>query len=112
MWLERRLNDTGSWRAVWIDLETAHEQPARENPHGVSFSEARAVACLALVRERECPAGIRTTEGLTSNPGRALRTWVPVPVEPGARRDRVLTTETGGLSGKGRPVAPGDPRHG
>jgi AAA-like domain len=27
MWLERYLNDTGRWRAVWVDLETAREQP-------------------------------------------------------------------------------------
>jgi len=27
MWLERHLNDSGRWRAVWVDLETAREQP-------------------------------------------------------------------------------------
>jgi hypothetical protein len=27
MWLERHLNATGRWRAVWVDLETAREQP-------------------------------------------------------------------------------------
>src|SRR5204863_3759231 len=27
MWLERYLNDSGRWRAVWIDLETAREEP-------------------------------------------------------------------------------------
>ena len=27
MWLERHLNDAGRWRAVWVDLETAREQP-------------------------------------------------------------------------------------
>jgi hypothetical protein len=27
MWLERHLNGTGRWRAVWADLETAREQP-------------------------------------------------------------------------------------
>jgi len=27
MWLEQHLNDSGRWRAVWIDLETAREQP-------------------------------------------------------------------------------------
>jgi hypothetical protein len=27
MWLERYLNDSGRWRAVWVDLETAREQP-------------------------------------------------------------------------------------
>jgi AAA-like domain len=27
MWLERQLNDTGRWRALWVDLETAREQP-------------------------------------------------------------------------------------
>jgi len=27
MWLERHLNDSGRWRALWVDLETAREQP-------------------------------------------------------------------------------------
>jgi hypothetical protein len=27
MWLERHLNESGRWRAVWVDLETAREQP-------------------------------------------------------------------------------------
>jgi hypothetical protein len=27
MWLERHLNASGRWRAVWVDLETAREQP-------------------------------------------------------------------------------------
>jgi len=27
MWLEEHLNATGSWRALWIDIETAREQP-------------------------------------------------------------------------------------
>jgi hypothetical protein len=27
MWLERHLNESGRWRALWIDLETAREQP-------------------------------------------------------------------------------------
>jgi hypothetical protein len=27
MWLERHLNASGRWRALWVDLETAHEQP-------------------------------------------------------------------------------------
>jgi hypothetical protein len=27
MWLERHLNDAGPWRALWVDLETAREQP-------------------------------------------------------------------------------------
>jgi hypothetical protein len=27
MWLEQHLNDTGRWRALWVDLETAREQP-------------------------------------------------------------------------------------
>jgi hypothetical protein len=27
MWLERHLNDSGRWRALWVDLQTAREQP-------------------------------------------------------------------------------------
>jgi hypothetical protein len=27
MWLERHFNDTGRWRALWVDVETAREQP-------------------------------------------------------------------------------------
>ena len=27
MWLERHLNASGRWRALWVDLETAREQP-------------------------------------------------------------------------------------
>jgi hypothetical protein len=27
MWLERHLNASGRWRAVWVDLETARDQP-------------------------------------------------------------------------------------
>jgi hypothetical protein len=27
MWFERHLNASGRWRAVWVDLETAREQP-------------------------------------------------------------------------------------
>jgi hypothetical protein len=27
MWLERQLNASGRWRALWVDLETAREQP-------------------------------------------------------------------------------------
>jgi hypothetical protein len=27
MWLERHLNATGRWRAIWVDLELAREQP-------------------------------------------------------------------------------------
>lgn len=27
MWLERHLNHSGRWRALWVDLETAREQP-------------------------------------------------------------------------------------
>jgi len=27
MWLQTHLNATGHWRAVWVDLETAREQP-------------------------------------------------------------------------------------
>jgi hypothetical protein len=27
MWLERHLNTSGRWRALWIDLQTAREQP-------------------------------------------------------------------------------------
>ena len=27
MWLERHLNASGRWRAVWVDLQTAREQP-------------------------------------------------------------------------------------
>ena len=27
MWLERHLNASGPWRALWIDIETAREQP-------------------------------------------------------------------------------------
>src|SRR5215218_1511058 len=27
MWLERHFNATGQWRALWVDVETAREQP-------------------------------------------------------------------------------------
>ena len=27
MWLERHLNESGRWRALWVDLEIAREQP-------------------------------------------------------------------------------------
>jgi hypothetical protein len=27
MWLERHLNASGRWRALWVDIETAREQP-------------------------------------------------------------------------------------
>ena len=27
MWLERHLNASGRWRALWVDLQTAREQP-------------------------------------------------------------------------------------
>ena len=27
MWLERHLNASGRWRALWVDLETARDQP-------------------------------------------------------------------------------------
>lgn len=27
MWLERHFNATGRWRALWIDIETAHDEP-------------------------------------------------------------------------------------
>jgi len=27
MWLEQHLNDQGRWHALWVDLQTAREQP-------------------------------------------------------------------------------------
>ena len=27
MWLDRHLNDSGRWRALWVDLQPAREQP-------------------------------------------------------------------------------------
>lgn len=27
MWIEERLNETGAWRALWVDIQTAREQP-------------------------------------------------------------------------------------
>ena len=30
MWLEQHLNGSGKWRALWVDLESAREQPDPE----------------------------------------------------------------------------------
>lgn len=70
MWLERHLNELGRWRAVWVDLETAREQPDPAAALSTILTTIDRALCLRHAElARPDPAEI---EAALRDPARAL----------------------------------------
>jgi hypothetical protein len=70
MWLEQHLNDSGRWRAVWVDLETAREQP---DPAAALSTVLAAIDDALRLRHADLDRPDATElEAALRNPARAL----------------------------------------
>jgi len=97
MWLQRHLNASGRWRAVWIDLETAREQPdpARAFPvilDALDRAFARGLPALARPTSEEVRA-------LLAIPERALLGYLSTMTTRSDRPLALLFDEADGLVG-------------
>src|SRR5512144_988357 len=70
MWLERHLNASGRWRALWVDLETAREQP---DPAAALSTVLETIDDALRLRHAEWARPAPTEiEAALRNPARAL----------------------------------------
>jgi hypothetical protein len=70
MWLEQHLNDSGRWRALWVDLETAREQP---DPATALSTVLETIDDALRLRHAELARPEKTElEAALRNPARAL----------------------------------------
>ena len=70
MWLERHLNTTGRWRALWIDIQTAREQP---DPAAAMPTVLQAIDDAIQLRHPKLGRpGAMEIETALRNPARAL----------------------------------------
>ena len=97
MWLEQHLSDTGRWRAVWVDLEIAREQPDPATAFPIIlelFDRALRLWHPELAR----PAG-QEIEAALRQPATALLTYLARLTELGDRPLVLLLDEVDGLVG-------------
>jgi hypothetical protein len=94
-WIERHLNATGAWRALWVDLQTAREQPDLAKAFRTVLGKLDA-RC-----RRVCPDVPRPDiEELLRDPARAVGTYLGHLASQGERPWIILFDEADCLVGE------------
>ena len=97
MWLERHLNASGRWRALWVDLETARDQPDPAAALTTVLENIDGALCLEHA-ELDRPDA-KAIEAALGNPATALLDYVRRLSALDERPLVLLLDETDGLVG-------------
>ena len=95
MWLERHLNQTGAWRALWVDLQEAREQPDPTKAFRTALGSIDEKC--ALIHPDVARPDI---EELLRDPAKALKRYLGHLAESSERRWMLLFDEADGLVGE------------
>jgi hypothetical protein len=95
MWIKKHLNKTGAWRALWVDIETAREQPDQAKAFRTLLGK------LDHICGREHPDIMRPDiEELLRDPSRAVGNYLAFLARQGDRPWVILFDEADCLVGE------------
>lgn len=94
-WLEEHLNETGSWRALWVDVQTAREQPDPTKAFRTILGKLDDL-CALKHPDVERP----DVEELLRDPGRAISKYLSFLASHSDRPWVILFDEADGLVGE------------
>lgn len=95
MWLEEHLNNTGSWRALWVDIQTAREQPDPTKAFRTILGKLDDLCAL-----KHPDINRPDTEGLLRDPARAIGGYLSFLARQSDRPWVILFDEADGLVGE------------
>jgi len=98
MWLQSHLNATGQWRALWVDIETAREEPDPARAFQTLLGQIDRV-CARIHPDVERPVEA-AVKALLGDPASAVQRYLSRLAEQDARPWVLLFDEADGLVGE------------